>query len=273
MRTNHCGCYLALAAAALAFAIVFVAPIHADDKSIAPPSSAELAAISDRGRALTEYDQAAWHATDAVQMANPKTTEGQHCLAKKENGKWTVVFGALSADNSKFLIAFEARPSAKPQEFSIVKNEPALADVGFYLFAARALELAIQDFGKTSRPYNTAALPARENQLYVYLYPAPTKPGVYPLGADVRYLVSSDGQKIIEKRQLHKTTIESQKNSPKGSKVVASFHTHVLSDLPEDTDVLNVLQQDPPVPAMIGTINFQYEIRADGSIAIKKAKK
>ena len=88
MRTNHRGWYLPPAAAALAFAMAFVTAIHADDKSIAPPSPAELAAISERGRALAEYDQAAWHATDAVQMANPKSTDGQHYLAKQR--KWQV---------------------------------------------------------------------------------------------------------------------------------------------------------------------------------------
>ena len=273
MRTNHRGWYLPPAAAALAFAMAFVTAIHADDKSIAPPSPAELAAISERGRALAEYDQAAWHATDAVQMANPKSTDGQHYLAKQENGKWTVAFGALNSDKSKFLIAFEARQAAKPQEFSIMKNEPAFADNGFYLFAARALELATQDFGKTSRPYNAAVLPAPEGQLYVYLYPAPTKLGAFPLGGDVRYLVSPDGQKIIDKRPLHKSIIEQQQSPAKGAKVVASSHTHVLGELPEDTDVANVLENDPPRPAMIGTPHFQYEIRADGSITIKKVKK
>jgi len=29
------------------------------------------AAITQRGRALLEYDHAAWHATDAVQIGNP----------------------------------------------------------------------------------------------------------------------------------------------------------------------------------------------------------
>ena len=36
------------------------------------PTSAELAAITDRGRLLAEYDAAAWHATDAVLDAHPK---------------------------------------------------------------------------------------------------------------------------------------------------------------------------------------------------------
>jgi hypothetical protein len=42
---------------------------------------------------LAEYDQAAWHATDAVQTANPKAADGQVYIGKKADGKWTVAFG------------------------------------------------------------------------------------------------------------------------------------------------------------------------------------
>jgi len=262
-----------IAAAAVVLAVLLAAAVYADERSATPPSSAELAAITLRGRALAEYDQAAWHATDAVQMANPKTAEGEHSLAKKENGKWRVVYGALNADKSKFLIGYEAMQSAKPREFSVVKNDPAVPDDGFYLFAARALELARKDFGKVSRPMSSAVLAAPANRLYVYLYPAPEKAGVFPVGGDVRYLISPDGQEIVEKRELHKSIVESQKNSRKGSKAAAANHVHVQSDLPEDTDVFSVLEQDPPSPAIIGTRHFVFEISTDGSITIRKTKK
>jgi hypothetical protein len=235
------------------------------------PSDAELASITQRGRALAAYDQAAWHAIDAVQMANPKTAQGQHYLAHFENERWTVVFGYLNSDKTKFLITYEAAQSNKLQVFNVSHDEPPKEDTGFYLFAAQALEIALSDFGRPSRPYNAAVVPASENRLYVYLYPAPLKANVYPLGGDVRYVISADGQKILEKRQLHKTIIEA--SPTKRKKAGAGVHTHVLSDVPEDTDVLYVLQQDPPTPEMIGTAHFIYEITADGSIRIKQERK
>ena len=48
---------------------------------------------------------------------------------------------------------------------------------------------------------------------------------------------------------------------------------HVLSDVPEDTDVFHVLTQDPPVPEMVGTADFVYQIMADGTIRIEKELK
>jgi hypothetical protein len=184
----------------------------------------------------------------------------------------------LTADKSKFQVEYEAQQLAQPKEFAVKKNDPAREDEGFYLYAARAIELALTEFGKANRPYNAAVLPVtaahdknQQDLLYVYFYPAQTKAGIYPLGGDVRYLVSADGIEIIEKRQMHKTLLEV--TSVKGKKQVSGLHSHILSDVPEDTDVLHVLQQDPPVAEMVVTPHFVYEVTSDGTIRIKKQKK
>jgi hypothetical protein len=235
------------------------------------PANEELAAITERGKMLYEYDQAAWHATDALQLANPKTVEGQRYIAKKENGKWQVVFGRLNEERSQFAIVYEAEQQANPREFAVQKAPEGREDEGYFLFAARAIEVAMKDFGEASRPYNVAVLPGPAEQLYVYLYPAQTKPRVYPLGGDTRYLVRADGMKILERRQMHKTILEAA--PPPGKKVAAGYHSHALSDVPEDTDVFHVLTQDPRGPEMVVTAHFLYEVKTDGTIQIKKEKK
>ena len=240
-------------------------------QQVVRPTAEELAATTERGRILNEYDQAAWHATDAVQMANPKIVEGQRYIAKKENGKWRVVFGKLNQERTQFGITYEADQQGNPKEFAVQKEPEERQEEGFFLYAARAIDVAMKDFGGTSRSYNIAVLPGADEQLYVYLYPAQTKARVYPLGGDVRYLLSADGMKIVEKRQMHKTIIETTP-SPKG-KAVAGYHTHVLSDAPEDTDVFHVLTQDPPLPEMVVTAHFMYQVMADGSIKIEKEMK
>jgi len=238
-----------------------------------PPTATELNAITERGILLNEYDQAAWHASDAAQTANPKTIEGQRYIAKKENGKWNVVFGKLNADKTLFQIYYEASQQANPREFKVTAETEQRADNRFYLFAARAIDVALKDFQGERRPYNVAVLPASQDQLFVYVYPAQTKPRIYPLGGDVRYFISADGMKIVEKRQMHKSILESSPPKGKGKKLVAGSHTHVLSDLPEDTDVFHVLTQDPPLPEMIGTAHFMYQILPSGVITIEKTRK
>jgi hypothetical protein len=56
--------------ACLAF-LLYCAPVTLAQKS-APLSREQLAEITGRGRLLAEYDQAAWHATDAVMATHPK---------------------------------------------------------------------------------------------------------------------------------------------------------------------------------------------------------
>ena len=256
---------------AMAIATIFSAQEAVAQKAEAPTAE-DLAAITERGRLLHEYDQAVWHATDAVQMANPKTVEGQRYIAKKENSKWIVVFGKLSDDRTRFDISYEADEQATLRNFAVREELKERQDEGFFLFAARAMGVTAKDFGKTSRPYNIAVLPGPSEQLYVYLYPAQTKARVNPLGGDVRYLVSADGVKILEKRQMHKTIIENQPTQQM-KKIVGGHHTHVLSDLPEDTDVFHVLTQDPPAPEIIVTPQLIYKVMADGTIRIEKEMK
>jgi len=251
--------------------VVFRGRVAAAQEAVLPTAEV-LGAITARGRLLYEYDQAAWHATDAVQMANPKAVEGQRYIAKKENSKWKVVFGKLNNDHSRFDTSYEADEQGTLRNFAVREELEERKDEGFFLLAARAMDVTVKDFGKTSRPYNIAVLPGPSEQLYVYLYPAQTKARVYPLGGDVRYLVSADGIKILEKRQMHKTIIENPP-SKQAKKAVAGYHTHVLSDLPEDTDVFHVLAQDPPVPEMVGTSRFIYQVMTDGSIRIEKERK
>ncbi len=227
--------------------------------------------VTVRGRALFEYDQAAWRASDALQAEHPPAQDLGRYIARKSDIGWTVAFGHLNNARDKLLIFYEAIQGATLQEFSIKKVDPPQEDTSFYLMAARGIEAALHEFQGERRPYNAAALPAPSDQLYVYIIPAQTENGVYPLGGDARYLMSPDGNTIIEKRQLHKSIIENRGQVPNGTTVTAGFHTHILSDAPEDTDVFYVLTRKPSIPEMIGTRNKKfYEISTDGTIRESK---
>src|SRR5260370_3815902 len=173
-----------------------------------PPTKAELAQITERGRQLAQYDVAVWYASDAVVATKPTEGSVARYIAEKDGATWTVMFGRLNDKRDKFLIAYEATQSDNPKEFTVKKDDPPKEDTGFFLFAAKAIETSLADFKGATRPYNVAVLPAKSNQIYVHACPAQTKEGVFPLGGDTRYLVSADGSKIQEKRQLHISIIE-----------------------------------------------------------------
>jgi hypothetical protein len=231
------------------------------------PADPVMPDVTARGLALYEYDQAAWHASDALQAMHPPTQNLGRYIAHKSGEVWEVAFGRLNEARDKFLVAYQATQGSTFQEFTVTKLDPPQEDTSFYLFGARAIDTALHDFHGQKRPYNAAVLPASGNQLYVYVLPAQTENGVYPLGGDVRYLMSEDGNTIVEKRQLHISIIENRAKLPKGSTIAAGLHTHVVSDVPEDTDVFYVLTRKPPIPEMIGTRNKKlYEISTDGTI-------
>ncbi len=235
-----------------------------------PPAKEELAAISERGRNLAAYDSAAWHASDALQSKNVKPGSVAVYLARKTDQGWTVVFGRLDEKKDRFLIAYEAVQGKAPDRFEVKELEQPKEDAGFFRAAARAIDVTVKDitanFQGQRRQYNVAVLPAEKGQLWVYFVPAPTKPNIWPLGGDFRYLISSDGTRIQAKRQLHKTIIEIEPPQDKDQQQVAGIHSHVLDDTPEDTDVFHVLSRKPSVPEMIITKQFVYQVDPDGSV-------
>ena len=229
-----------------------------------PPTKAELAQITERGRQLAQYDVAAWYATDAVVATKPEEGLVKRYIAKKEGDAWTVMFGRLNDAGDKFLIAFEATQGATPKEFTVEKHNPAKEDTGFFLSAAKAIDTSLAEFKGEERTYNVAVLPAPSNQFHVYVVPAQTKENVFPLGGDVRYLVSADGSKIVEKRQLHKAIIDF--SFPPDNTPAAGYHIAVLDDIPEDTDVFHVLSRRPSVPQYVGTKQYVFLIAIDGTV-------
>jgi len=239
--------------------------IVAEASASSKPSDAELAAITKRGVLLAEYDTAAWQATDAVKAAHPVESRVGRYIARKTDAGWVVDFGRLNQAQDKSLVAYEAVQLGTPAQFEVRGFDPMREDTGWNLAAAKGIETAMRDFGGASRPYNIAVLPAEREGMYVYLYPAQVKAGMYPLGADVRYRVSPDGTKIIDKRQMHKTIIESVPARTE-VKVAVGYHTHVLSDLPEDTDVLLVLTRKPQVPEIVVAGAYMFTIDVNGKI-------
>jgi hypothetical protein len=235
-----------------------------------PPTQKELIAITNRGRDLAGYDAAAWHASDAVQTKQPKEGSVVRYIARKIDKKWVVAFGRLDGKEEKFLIAYEATQGDKPELFDVKEMLPPKEDKGFFLSAAKAIDTSLKDFMEhfegEQRPYNVAVLAAEKDQVWVYLVPAPTKPNVWPLGGDTRYLISADGTKLVSKRQLHKSIIEIEPPKDKDNQPAGGIHTHVLDDIPEDTDVFHVLTRKPAVPEMVVTKQFVFEVSADGSI-------
>ena len=232
-------------------------------------SRAELDAISARGREIAEYDAAAWHGTDAVLALHPADNGMRLYLARRRaDDRWEVAFGHLGENGDTFYVAYravQARPGSDVYLASVV--EPTEGDTGDLARAARALDLAAHDLGRVTRPYNQVIIATPDSkEWYVYLMPAPTRAGYWPLGADTRYRVSGDGRQMLEKRRLHNAVLEYGPPQQPGARRAAGLHAAVLDDRPEDTDVFHVLSRRPQVPEYIVSQSFYFGIDVDGHI-------
>ena len=235
----------------------------------APPTADSLAAITQRGYLIWQYDYVATAATDSVMARHPAPELLQGYVARRRGDRWDVAFGRPSAGRDTFHVTFEVRQRENdPNAFDVVALSPARADTGYYARAMRAIALATTDFGPQNRPYNPVVLERPNGLLWVYLMPAQLRAGVYPLGADVRYLVAADGRSILAKRRLHNELLERGGTQPRSGadKLVAGMHTAVLDDIPEDTDVFHVLARQPEVPEYIITEAFIYKVQTNGKI-------
>ncbi len=227
-----------------------------------------LPGVTARGRALYAYDQAAWHGTDAFFALHPETNGLAHYICVKSTLGWVVYFPKWDALHDHIQVVYQAAETDASGTYKATRYDPPREGPDDLIAKERALELAIEDFKPQGHPYNTAILPAENGNLYVYLYPGQTTDDVWPIGGDVRYAISPDGKKILEKRLLHKSILD-MKFDPQ-QKAVAGIHSHVLSNVPEDTDVLYVLNRRPSIPEYIGTGKRMFVINTDGTIRMEK---
>jgi hypothetical protein len=222
-----------------------------------------LAGIDQRGKLLYAYDVACIIATDTLFTTKPDSSLMGMFLAKLTDSSWSVAFGRSSESSDQFLISYKVDLSPRMVVTDMHTFSPPLADTGFFLKASRAVDLTRNNYDFPKHPYNYYVFPDTGDYLAVYFIPAQVETNSNPIGQDVRYLVSSDGSRIIQKLQLHKSLIEMGSTPPN---VESSMHTHILSDLPVDTDVFYVLRQRPRLPHYIITRNYIFVIDPDGNI-------
>jgi hypothetical protein len=261
----------ALSVLALLLATPAAAQVRqASSGRVGPPDSL-LAQITARGRVIAGYEQAVWRSSTKLLASRPAPKLVQHHVAFLTDSGWTVAFGRLSAARDTFYISHLAAPAlVEGCRIDSLMQVSTLAvpqaDTGYVLRAARAIDTATTLFGRTTRPYDSVALPAPGGEWWVYLLPAPNHIGGYPLGDDMRYRVSADARRVTEARRLHLGTIEFDRTSRPDAQYAASSHNTALDDVPEDTDVAHILTRRPRVLGYVFTTDYLFMINEDGSL-------
>jgi hypothetical protein len=161
------------------------------------------------------------------------------------------------------LISYEARQSG-PISYTASKHDPPLEDSDWYVRAAKANVVATYDFRSAlkTRSYNISILPAPGKAWYVYFMPAQTGNAVLPYGGDLRYTISSDGMKILDRRVMHEIVREERFTSD----ITMNLFTDPLSDRPEDSDVFYAMTAKSRNGTWIITPKFLYEATQQGEL-------
>lgn len=234
-----------------------------------PATDDELAAVSKRGRILAKMQTLKDSATDLLLTKEQKysdgaTTDGAELSVQVQMppyGETKVAYGRLGSSQDTYFIDFVV--SGDKGHTAIKTFSPPLEDHEYFLDAARALSAARQSAADSPGSYLILPLDKNHKRFYVYLYPR-DKGKAYLLGGDKRYkvILDADGVLVAETKQLHQATLKYQvkKNARFG------YHSAVIDDKPEDTDVLHVLTRKPVLPEFVSTTNYLYRIETDGQI-------
>lgn len=238
------------------------------------PSDTALAGITERGRQLAAYDQAAWHGTDAILAKWPNPTGVEGFLAQRgSDGGWRLMFGRLNAAGDTLLVGATAVQRGKTDEYDVTLHRPFRVGDDVERRAFLALRTAGKDLAASPPPfrgnYNSYALPRADGSWYIYFLPGQTQAGALPHGGDFRYDVTADGTTIRSKWAMHRGVL----NAAVPDSGVAGMHTVLVADLPQDSDVFLVLSRRPSKPELIGTAHFDFEIRVDGTITWRVGKR
>ncbi len=230
-----------------------------------------LQEISRKGAMLYSYDQACHIATDLVFARSTNRDRLGLYLAYKDSSGWRVGFGKISMDSSFFELAYQVQFSGNLSASDCKEYSPATLDNRTYLPLARAVSLVIDNFPPRSseHTYNYAVLPTGSNNVDVYVYPAQTHNGIYPLGGDDRYTISLASNSIVDVKILHKSVLDLA-TPLETEKLAASGSRSILSSTPVETDVLLVLLRRPRFPHYVVTKDTAaFWIDTTGSITRK----
>jgi len=236
----------------------------------------QLDEISARGRALAGYQRAAWTASMQLLATNPDPWQVQRYIAYHADSGWVVAFGRLNTERDTFYVSHIAIPAAVNGQrvdstFEFQTFAAPGPDTDYLVRAARAMDVATMALGVTARAYSAAAIPNEKGEWLVYLTPSADAANVWPLGDDVRYRVSGDGQRILETHRMHVGMLEANREAGSGdARLVAKGKA--MRDLPEDSDVFHVLMNRPTAAKVVVTPHHRYRIDVDGSITLLQGK-
>lgn len=252
----------------LLFMILLFASAPRGRASEQVPSAEALTLIENRAILLADYERAVTKATQLL-TANTQNRYSafESYIALKEKAMWLVFFGHIQDEVGAFLITNSFQCSdLSCDKMASVEDLKINAREIFEL--AKAAQLALLFLGVNFSDYDTKVFREKDRSVTVYVTPSSKKEGIELIGGDFKFSISPDASEIFTKTTLHKNILEVPMPSSGTNKVAGGFHTHVLNDLPTETDVAFILLNPQLAPNYIVGPTWMSYIDANGRIKV-----
>jgi hypothetical protein len=235
-----------------------------DELSLSPE---DIIFAEKRGIEIAQYERVAMKATDILLELKPDQSKLGVYIAEKTNGAWKVYFGRVVGEGAGFQAAYVF--SCPENSLKKMKAVPVSEISVEITQRAQAVSAALKalEFDARGGSYNTSVFREEDGTLTVYLLPGNKNPDVVLLGGDFKVLVSPDGSQVDRKIPLHRTVLE-MPVAPKEGKPAGAFHTHILDDIPTETDVAQVILYPSLAPHSILGREWFSQIDKNGKIII-----
>lgn len=259
--------YLKLTTYLLLGVIIFLSTACASEEI---PSEKVINQIIRRGQDIAGYESIAIKATDLLLATKPDQSKLRIYVAVKDNIRWFIYFGRVSDDGNSFVAPYTySCPHGSVEEMREAQDIRVVSADTLQL--ARAVKLALNTIisqGANFPSYNTNVFREDDGSITVYITPGNKNPEIILLGGDYKISISPDGLKVLDTTQLHKSILEMPLSAKDDEKLAGAYHTHILNDLPTETDVAIILLNPQLAPHYILGQNRMSRIDADGRITI-----
>lgn len=228
-----------------------LAAAPADDRQ------AQLAAIGRRGQLLYDYDQAAWHTTDALLAALPGAPGVRGYIVEPGPAGLRVTYYGSKGDTAvPIFVADYARGKVSNARIVPETERVGLGPMQMRMVQARTPQGADKLKRCSAAPYNMVVLPpvTADAPVEVYMLTPQAASRSYPFGGHHHLRVGTDG-KIIADRQFAKSCLVM--TPPPGAEGFMAV-THLLGPNPTEIHVFNSLASGTPVVVITGPDRFWF---------------
>lgn len=234
------------------------------------PTAADKAALdrsAQRGLALWQYDQAAWHTTDALLAAikDPSAAGVRGWVVTPVAEGWRVVFYGVDGTRRFGIWSAVWTGSAVQDGKRLDDAADALDAEQLRLIAAK--EAAPTDTLKTcgDLKLNTVVLPGEtaEAPVSVYFLTPQSKPNQVPMGGHT--LIEVKDGAVVSRRAFANSCIEiGPQATPKGGKPAAMVISHLLDPVPTEIHVFSVYAARLPLFVITTETGNLWEVGIKG---------